>query len=83
MGARGISQGLLLMLLCAPSGWTQNQPAAANPCQPQQQALVGPPPAAQPVEPEEKGAPALPVAKNPHLSTREKFNVFLRYTYSP
>ena len=83
MGVRAISQSLLLMALCAPCGWTQAQPAPANPCQPQQQALVGPPPAVQPAQPEEKGPPALPVAKNPHLTPREKFKVFLRYTYSP
>ena len=83
MGVRGISQALLLMVACALSGWTQMLPAAATPCQPQPEALVGPPPAIQPVEPEDKGAPALPVAKNQHLSPREKFKVFLRYTYSP
>ena len=83
MGVRRISQGLLLMALCVPAAWTQTQPPAANPCPPQQQALVGPPPVAQPVQPEEKGAPALPVAQNQQLSAHEKFKVFLRYTYSP
>lgn len=83
MGVRAISQGLLLMVLWAPSSWTQTQSTAANPCQPQQQALVGPQPAVQPVQSQEKGAPALPVAQNQHLSPHEKFKVFLRYTYSP
>jgi len=70
-------------LLCATAGWAQAPPANANPCQPQQQGLAVPPPAIQPVQPQESGAPALPVPQNQQLSKREKFKVFVRYTYSP
>jgi hypothetical protein len=84
MAVRGISRGGLLMVLCALAGWTQTQPAGANPClEPQQQAMTSPPPAVQPARPEESGAPALPVAQNQQLSKHEKFKFFLRYTYSP
>ena len=74
---------MLPIIFCATATWAQALPANANPCQPQQQALAGPPPAIQPGQPQESGAPALPVAQNQQLSKRAKFKVFLRYTYSP
>jgi len=83
MVVRAIWRGGLLGLLCATAAWAQAPPANANPCQPQQQASAAPPPAIQPVQPQESGAPALPVAQNQQLSKREKFKVFVRYTYSP
>jgi len=84
MAVRGISRGGLLMVLCALAGWTQTQPADANPCLlPQQQAMASPPAAIQPVQPQESGARALPVAQNQQLSKHEKFKVFVQYTYSP
>jgi len=80
MGVRGISRGGLLMVLCALAGWTQTQPAAANPCLlPQQQAAATP--AVQPAKPEESGLPASRPSQR--LSNREKFDVFVQYTYSP
>jgi hypothetical protein len=81
MGVGGISRGGLLMVLCALAGWTQTQPADANPCRlPQQLAAATSPPAIQPARPEENGLqPSLPH----QLSKREKFNVFVQYTYSP
>ncbi|MFI5089691.1 MAG: hypothetical protein ACHP7P_06495 [Terriglobales bacterium] len=82
MGVRGISRGGLLMVLCALAGWTQTQPADANPCLlPQQQAAATAPPAVQPAKPEESGLP--PSRPSQPLSKREKFNVFVQYTYSP
>jgi len=84
MAVRRISRGGLLVVLYALAGWTQTQPADANPCLlPQQQAMASPPAAIQPVQPQESGARALPVAQNQQLSKHEKFKVFVQYTYSP
>ncbi len=82
MGVWGVSRGGLLMVLCALAGWTQTQPADANPCLlPQQLAAATPPLAVQPARPEETGLqPSLP---HQQLSNREKFDVFVQYTYSP
>lgn len=82
MAVRGISRGGLLTVLCALAGWTQTQPADANPCSlPRQRAAATLPSAVQPVGPEESGLqPSRPYQR---LSNREKFNVFVQYTYSP
>ena len=85
MSLRTIWQAGVLILFCAISSWAQAPAAPANPCesQPQQQAAVTAPPAIPPAKPEESGAPALAVAQNQRLRTREKFKLFVRYTYSP
>lgn len=77
-----IGQLGLLIVLGATAGWAQGQAPSANACLPPQQiATATPPPAVSPVRPEEKG-PQLPTPYQ-QLSKREKFNVFLRSTYSP
>jgi len=83
MAVRTIWRLTLPIIFCATATWAQAPAANATPCQPQQQASAAPPPAIQPVQPQQSGAPALPVAQNQQLSKREKFKVFLRYTYSP
>jgi len=82
MAVRTILQGGLLIAFCAIAGWAQAQPANVDPCSlPQQRAAATPPPAVQPAQPEENGTqPSLP---HQQLSKREKFNVFVQYTYSP
>jgi len=70
------------MVLCALAGGAQTQPAAANPCLlPQQLAVATSPPAVQPARPEESGLQPSP--PHPQLNKREKFDVFVQYTYSP
>ncbi len=85
MSVPTIGQVGLLIVLCAIAGWAQAP--AADPCQsqPQQQAAAAPPPAIQPARPQDSGAQPSPPPPPPNqqLSKREKFNVFVRHTYSP
>jgi hypothetical protein len=80
---RAISLGGLLLALCAIAGWAQAQPGVANPCtpQPKQLAAATPPATIQPAQP--AGSATQPQPLYRQLSKREKFDVFVHYTYSP
>ncbi|HYN16169.1 MAG TPA: hypothetical protein VES66_10335 [Terriglobales bacterium] len=82
MALRAIWLGGLLFALCTIAGWAQAQPANADPCrpQPQQLAVATPPAAIQPATP---GENASQPPFQQQLSKREKFKVFVQYTYSP
>ncbi|HYY70546.1 MAG TPA: hypothetical protein VE734_12525 [Terriglobales bacterium] len=81
MVVAAITRSALLVLICAVAGWGQAKPEEAKQCpvQAQHQAEVLPSAAAQPVRPQEPQAPPPYRA----LSKSEKFQVFVRYTYSP
>lgn len=73
----------MLSLLCAIAGWAQAPPANADPCSApsQQVAAATPLPGIQPASPEESKAQSPPPSQQ--LSRRQKFKVFVQYTYSP
>ncbi len=82
MAVRTILRGGLLIAFCAIAGWAQAQPANADPCSlPQQRAAASPPPAVQPAGPGESESP--PPSPYQPLTKRQKFDVFVQYTYSP
>ena len=81
MAVRAISLAGLLLVLSAIAGWAQAQPGAANPCTPQQVAAATPPAAIQAAQP--AGSVPQPKPSSQQLSKREKFRVFVQYTYSP
>jgi hypothetical protein len=72
-----------MLVLWTLSGSAQTQPEGANPCAPppQQTASANPPPAVPPVKPEEHGEQLPPPYQK--LNVRQKFDVFVRHTYSP